>query len=647
MRILKKILKALAALLLFVVALAAFLLWWTHPKRPVNGSFVREAGRRDVQVHRHPARTRPGRRRGGGLRPEAPRGDDAPAEGAADVGRQLDLGPDQAHHGREDEVQRLPDHRGRRHAARDPADRVLGRPARRRHEPLDRLPGGHGARGVVGPRPPAAVRGRGGEGDPGPGRHAVGRGLRQPAAAPVVGPGAGDPRRGPVPPRRAVGRLGGGGPGPQRDGVRQALRAQLHRGDPHEGGRPRGRAHVARGLPAALRAPGRGERRLLHERLQPGERRLLRREPAPPPRDPQGGVGLPRLRDVGLLQWSLRREEGGPGRARPRDALDAGLRQDAGRRGREGRGAPGRDRRGGAAPAAPEDRVRDAPRPDGLPGVARARPRARGARPRGRGEGHGAAEERRRPAAARRGRAPVGGGPRPPGRRAEPRRLRQQPGLPARHRHRRRGPARGARRGARRPRARRRPREGAGGGEGRVRGGGRRGLRRVGRGRVHPGEAEQGGVGRRPRGPGAEARRPGAHPGRRRRESPDDRGADRRLRHHGRGVAREGGGHPDGLLSRRAGRRRAGAPPPRAARTPAASCRSPSRRTPRCCPRSTTRRSPSSTATTTATRWPRRRAGSRATRSGTGSPTRRSPTPTSPSTRRRPRRKARSTRRWT
>ena len=50
---------------------------------------------------------------------------------------------------------------------------------------------------------------------------------------------------------------------------------------------------------------------------------------------------------------------------------------------------------------------------------------------------------------------PVSGGPRPPGRRAESRRLRQQPGLPARHRHRRRRPARGARRGARRPRARR------------------------------------------------------------------------------------------------------------------------------------------------------------------------------------------------
>ena len=294
MRILKKVLKALGALLLFLVALAAFLLWWTHPKRPVSGSFVREAGAGDVQVHRHPARPRPGRRGGGGLRQEAPRGDDAPAEGPADVGGQLALGPDQAHHGREGEVQRLPDHRGRRHAARDPADRVLGRPARRGHEPLDRVPGRHGPRGLVGPRPPAAVRGRGGEGDPRPGRHALGRRLRQPAAPPVVGPGAGDPRRGPVPPRGAVGRLGGGGPGPQRDGVRQALRAQLHRGDAHEGGRPRGRAHAARGLPAALQAPGRRGRRLLHERLQQGERRLLRREPAPAARDPEGGVGLPR-----------------------------------------------------------------------------------------------------------------------------------------------------------------------------------------------------------------------------------------------------------------------------------------------------------------------------------------------------------------
>jgi beta-glucosidase len=44
MRTLRKIFKSLGALLLVLVALAAFLLWWTHPKRPVSGSFVREAG---------------------------------------------------------------------------------------------------------------------------------------------------------------------------------------------------------------------------------------------------------------------------------------------------------------------------------------------------------------------------------------------------------------------------------------------------------------------------------------------------------------------------------------------------------------------------------------------------------------------------
>lgn len=44
MRALKKILKVLGAILLVLVAIAAVLLWWTHPKRPVRGTFVREAG---------------------------------------------------------------------------------------------------------------------------------------------------------------------------------------------------------------------------------------------------------------------------------------------------------------------------------------------------------------------------------------------------------------------------------------------------------------------------------------------------------------------------------------------------------------------------------------------------------------------------
>jgi beta-glucosidase len=44
MRLLKKTVKILGAALALLVALAALLLWWTHPKRPVSGAFVREAG---------------------------------------------------------------------------------------------------------------------------------------------------------------------------------------------------------------------------------------------------------------------------------------------------------------------------------------------------------------------------------------------------------------------------------------------------------------------------------------------------------------------------------------------------------------------------------------------------------------------------
>ena len=44
MRIVRTILKLVAALLLAAVAATAFLLWWTYPKRPVSGLFVRVAG---------------------------------------------------------------------------------------------------------------------------------------------------------------------------------------------------------------------------------------------------------------------------------------------------------------------------------------------------------------------------------------------------------------------------------------------------------------------------------------------------------------------------------------------------------------------------------------------------------------------------
>ena len=138
MRILKKVLKVIGALLLFVVALVAFLLWWTHPKRPVNGAFVREAGPGVFKFTDIP--------KGRALSPEEVEGyarkllggDDAAAEGAPDVGRQLAVGPDQARHDREGQVQRLPDHGGRGHAPRHTPDRLLGRAARRRAEPLDR-----------------------------------------------------------------------------------------------------------------------------------------------------------------------------------------------------------------------------------------------------------------------------------------------------------------------------------------------------------------------------------------------------------------------------------------------------------------------------------------------------------------------------
>jgi beta-glucosidase len=44
MRLLKKILRVLGVLLLLIVAAIAAFVWWTHPKRPVDGVFVREAG---------------------------------------------------------------------------------------------------------------------------------------------------------------------------------------------------------------------------------------------------------------------------------------------------------------------------------------------------------------------------------------------------------------------------------------------------------------------------------------------------------------------------------------------------------------------------------------------------------------------------
>ena len=43
MRLLPKILEVLGILLLLIVAAITAFVWWTHPKRPVDGVFVREA----------------------------------------------------------------------------------------------------------------------------------------------------------------------------------------------------------------------------------------------------------------------------------------------------------------------------------------------------------------------------------------------------------------------------------------------------------------------------------------------------------------------------------------------------------------------------------------------------------------------------
>ncbi len=294
MRLLRKVIKVLGVLLLVIVAAIAAFVWWTHPKRSVDGVFVREAGA-GVYTFRQVARGR-------ALSPlEADEHAGKILAGMTLQEKVLQMSGDtwlwdmfklltiDAV-----EVQRPPDHRRRRPAPRDPADRLLRRPARGRARPLDLLPQRDAARRELGPRAAAAGRRRDREGDPRPGRQPLGRHVRQPAAPPVVGPRAGDARRGPVPARRAGGARGRGGAGPQRDGVREALRAQLDRGDADAGGRAGRRAHAARGLPAALQAAGRRRRGLLHERLQQGERRLLRREQASPPRHPEGRVGLAR-----------------------------------------------------------------------------------------------------------------------------------------------------------------------------------------------------------------------------------------------------------------------------------------------------------------------------------------------------------------
>ena len=140
-----------------------------------------------------------------------------------------------------------------------------------------------------------------------------------------------------------------------RDGVHEALRAQLDGERPVLGRRHGRRASAARGVPAALRA-GRGRgRRIGDERLQLGERRVVRRERHAAHLDPPRRVGLGRLRHLRLRLRAARRREVGQCRPRHRDAVPPAAGGRAAGRGRRrvaadrGRRRGGRTDRGDAA----------------------------------------------------------------------------------------------------------------------------------------------------------------------------------------------------------------------------------------------------------------------------------------------------------
>ena len=205
MRILKKILKALGALLLLLVALAAFLLWWTYPKRPVTGAFVREAGAGTFKFTDIP----------GGRVLSAEEVDGYARKLLAEMTLQQKVLQMSGDTSLWDMIKLITVEKGKY----NDAPIAAGADTRLAIPPIGFSDGPRGvvlnhstafpvamARGaLVGPRAAEAGRGRDREGDPGPGRHALGRRLREPPAPPVVGPRAGDARRGPVPPRGAGG----------------------------------------------------------------------------------------------------------------------------------------------------------------------------------------------------------------------------------------------------------------------------------------------------------------------------------------------------------------------------------------------------------------------------------------------------------
>ena len=200
-----------------------------------------------------------------------------------------------------------------------PRVRVQRRATRRRGRQRHLLPGHHGPRGDLGRRPRGAHRRRHRPRAARRRRRPLRRRVRERAPPPGVGPRPGDLRRGPPPPRRAGRRPHPGGATP-RHGHAEALRLQLDGERPLHGRRHRRRGGAPRGLPPPLQADRRRGRGLRDERLQRGQRRVVRAEPDPPHRRPPRRVGLRRLRDQRLDLRPPRRRTVDHRRARRRDA---------------------------------------------------------------------------------------------------------------------------------------------------------------------------------------------------------------------------------------------------------------------------------------------------------------------------------------
>ena len=247
------------------------------------------------------------------------------------------MGPVQAGDDRAVEVQRPPDHRRRRPAPRDPADRLLRRTARGRPRPLDVLPE-RDERGASWDR---ELHRRVAD--------AIGKEIRAQGGNLWGGlcvnllrhPGGGARRRRSARTRTCSASWRcqcSGRAAAQRDGVREALCAQQRR---------RGRNHIdvladertlrEVYLPHFKRAVDAGAASVMSAYNKVNGHYAARA--ASPARRVEAGLGLPRLRDVGLLRGHLRREEGRPGRSRHRDAGGGAVRRQLPELGRDGRGA--------------------------------------------------------------------------------------------------------------------------------------------------------------------------------------------------------------------------------------------------------------------------------------------------------------------